>query len=87
MKESLKDVMEKCHADYARTDRVTWALKWPGMVVLAVDQVPLTPTLTLTLTLTLTQALTLTRTLTLARTLTLTRSPTRTLPLGVDRWP
>ena len=75
MKESLKDVMEKCHADYARTDRVAWALKWPGMVVLAVDQVPLT--------LTLTQALNLTLTLTL----TLTLSPTRTLPLGVDRWP
>ena len=83
MKESLKDVMEKCHADYARTDRVAWALKWPGMVVLAVDQVPLTPTLTLTLTLTLTQALNLTLTLTL----TLNLSPTRTLPLGVDRWP
>ena len=48
MKESLKDVMEKCHADYARTDRVAWALKWPGMVVLAVDQVLLTLTLTLT---------------------------------------
>ena len=52
MKESLKDVMEKCHADYARTDRVAWALKWPGMVVLAVDPVPLTLTLALTLTLT-----------------------------------
>ena len=79
MKESLKDVMEKCHADYARTDRVAWALKWPGMVVLAVDQVPLTPTLS--------QALTLTLTRTRTRTRTLTPTPTRTLPLGVDRWP
>ena len=77
MKESLKDVMEKCHADYARTDRVAWALKWPGMVVLAVDQVPLTPTLT--------QALNLTLALTL--TLNINLSPTPTLPLGVDRWP
>jgi len=75
MKESLKDVMEKCHADYARTDRVAWALKWPGMVVLAVDQVPLTLTLALTLTLTL------------ALTLTPTPTPISALPLGVDRWP
>ena len=79
MKESLKDVMEKCHADYARTDRVAWALKWPGMVVLAVDQVPTTPTLT--------QALTLSQALTPTLTLTLTLSPTRALPLGVHRWP
>ena len=30
MKESLRDAMGTCHVDYTRTDRVEWALKWPG---------------------------------------------------------
>ena len=30
MKESLKDVLGTCHADYTKTSRVEWALKWPG---------------------------------------------------------
>ena len=30
MKESLKDVLGTCHADYTKTNRVEWALKWPG---------------------------------------------------------
>ena len=39
MKESLKDVLKRSHDDYARKDRVEWALAWPGMIVLAVDQI------------------------------------------------
>ena len=39
MKSSIRSVSIQSHAAYAATPRVKWALEWPGMVVLAIDQV------------------------------------------------
>jgi len=35
---SMVDVVKKCLEDYPREDRLKWVLKWPGQVILAVDQ-------------------------------------------------
>ena len=39
MTESVANVSRQAHEDYPVTKRSEWALKWPGMVVLAIDQI------------------------------------------------
>ena len=39
MTESVANVSKQAHEDYPVTKRSEWALKWPGMVVLAIDQI------------------------------------------------
>jgi dynein heavy chain len=39
MKQSVSSIMRQSEAAYARSKRVDWCIEWPGMVVLAVDQI------------------------------------------------
>lgn len=39
MKENISIQMELSHSDYPTKERTSWVLDWPGMVVLAIDQI------------------------------------------------
>lgn len=39
MKENISIQTEKSHQDYPSKQRTAWLLDWPGMVVLAIDQI------------------------------------------------
>ena len=39
MKKAISDQLHESHADYTRKERSQWAIDWPGMVVLVIDQV------------------------------------------------
>jgi dynein heavy chain len=39
MRSTLKRICKDSTVDYGNSDRVEWVLKWPGQVILAVNQV------------------------------------------------